>query len=78
LARPDLLSRIAVSLGCVLFCAGGSRAQEGLKAIDNPGGGKILYGQVAGQSTAAGAMGAVLRSIHAECGAAPGPAGFFA
>jgi hypothetical protein len=35
-----------------------------MKAIDNPGGGKIVYGQVQGQTSEAGAMAAVLRAVH--------------
>ena len=40
------------------------QGQSALKIIDNPGGGKIVYGAVDGQTTEAGAMGAVLRSLH--------------
>jgi hypothetical protein len=46
-------------------------AQDGLKTIDPPQGGKITYGQVAGQTTEAGAMGAVLRSLHNQLGDRP-------
>ena len=46
-------------------------AQSGLKTIDNAKGGKIIYGQVAGQTTEAGAMGAVLRSLHSQYGDKP-------
>ena len=67
------LGKLALWLGCIFFCGWPAPAQEGLKAIENPGGGRILYGRVAGQTTAAGAMGKVLRSIHGEYGAAPQP-----
>jgi hypothetical protein len=46
-------------------------AQGGLKTINPPQGGKIVYGQVDGQSTEAGAMGAVLRSLHNSLGEKP-------
>jgi len=45
-------------------------AQE-LKSIDPPAGGKIMYGQVAGQSTEAGAMGYILRNLHQNLGEKP-------
>ena len=72
-----MLGNLALWLGCIFFCGRPAPAQEGLKAIENPGGGRILYGRVAGQTTAAGAMGEVLRSIHGEYGAAPQPGGPF-
>ena len=58
---------------CALALCGTIPAQAGtdLTVIDNPGGGMIVYGQVAGQKTEAGAMGAVLRSVHQQCGDRP-------
>ena len=46
-------------------------AQGALQTIDNPKGGRIVYGQVDGQSTEAGAMGSVLRSLHNQYGDKP-------
>jgi hypothetical protein len=46
-------------------------AKGGLKTIDNSQGGKIVYGRVDGQATEAGAMGAMLRSIHNQYGDRP-------
>jgi hypothetical protein len=46
-------------------------AQTGLKTIENPKGGHIVYGPVDGQSTEAGAMGAVLKSLHNQYGDKP-------
>jgi hypothetical protein len=46
-------------------------AQSALKTIDNPQGGRIVYGPVDGQTTEAGAMGAVLRSLHNQYGDKP-------
>jgi hypothetical protein len=41
-------------------------AQGGLKTINPPQGGKIMYGQVEGQTTEAGAMAYILRHLHTE------------
>lgn len=46
-------------------------AQSALKTIDNPKGGRIVYGPVDGQTTEAGAMGAILRSLHHQYGDKP-------
>jgi hypothetical protein len=54
----------------VLFCAMKAPAQS-LQTIDPPQGGKIVYGQVAGETTEAGAMGAVLKSLHTSLGDKP-------
>jgi hypothetical protein len=42
-----------------------------MQTINAPQGGKIVYGQVEGQSTEAGAMGAVLHSLHTQLGERP-------
>jgi hypothetical protein len=65
-AKPALAS-LAVSL---LLATAAVQAQA-LKTIVNPQGGKIVYGPVEGQSTEAGAMGAVLRSLHNQFGDRP-------
>ena len=44
---------------------------QGLQTINPPQGGKIVYGQVTGQTTEAGAMGAVLSSLHKSLGDRP-------
>jgi hypothetical protein len=41
-------------------------AQTALKTIENPGGGRIVYGRVDGQTTEGGAMSAVLRSMQQQ------------
>jgi hypothetical protein len=61
MAASILAAAAATSLG----------AHSALKIIDNPGGGKIVYGGVDGQTTEAGAMGAVLRSLHNQYGDRP-------
>lgn len=48
-----------------------AQAQTALKTIDNPEGGKIVYGQVEGANSQAAAMGAVLRAVHNQCGDKP-------
>jgi hypothetical protein len=53
-----------------LLCAAPASAQA-LQTISPPEGGQIVYGQVAGQTTEAGAMGAVLRSVHQNVGEKP-------
>jgi hypothetical protein len=68
-ANQGFSARIIMLFGIVL-CATLVRAQE-LKTIDPPQGGKIVYGQVKGQTTEAGAMGAVLRSLHNNLGNKP-------
>jgi hypothetical protein len=61
-----------VALGALMTCSTmAAQAELALKVIDNPGGGMIVYGQVARQKTEAGAMGAVLRSVHDQCGDRP-------
>lgn len=46
-------------------------AQAGLKTLQSPQGGIIVYGQVEGARSQAGAMGSVLRSVHTQCGERP-------
>lgn len=58
-------------LSCVLLFAASTSAQTALKTIENPNGGRIVYGPVDGQSTEAGAMGAILRSLHQQYGDKP-------
>ena len=55
-------SRTVAFIG--LLCA--ISTQGAMHAINNPQGGTILYGRVDGQTTEAGAMGAMLRSIHTQ------------
>ncbi len=64
--------RLSIRLSALAFaiCAISAQPQQ-LKTINPPGGGTIVYGQVAGQDTEAGAMGAVLRSVHQNVGGKP-------
>ena len=67
--------RFSVSLISWLFlmgnCAHAADSQTPLKVIDNPEGGKIIYGLVDGATSPAGAMAEVLRSLHKNCVAQP-------
>jgi hypothetical protein len=65
--------RFSIPAGILLFlfCAIAAAAQAGLSTIDTPQGGKIVYGQVNGQTTEAGAMGAIFRSLHTSLGDRP-------
>ena len=55
----------------LLFCTLPVIAQGALKTINPPQGGTIIYGQVDGQTTESGAMGAVLKSVHQNVGEKP-------
>ena len=52
-------------------CASIALAHTSLTTINNPGGGKIMYGQVDGARDDASAMAAILRAIHTQCGDRP-------
>ena len=59
-----------VWLSLALISAVTARA-AGLKTIDNPKGGRIMYGQVDGQTTEVGAITAILRNLHSQYGDRP-------
>ena len=67
--------RISGSLVLWLFLVGigspAAVAQASLKAIDNPQGGRIVYGPMEGATTQAAAMSQVLRMVHTSCGERP-------
>jgi len=58
-------------LSVALLLSFGLARADGLKTIDNPGGGQIVYGSVAGQTTPQGAMAAGLRYAHGSFGDRP-------
>ena len=64
-------ARVALVLFSMVLYTIFAAAQGGLQTINPPQGGKIVYGQVDGQTTEAGAMGAVLRSLHSSLGEKP-------
>lgn len=55
----------------LVSCVTLAHAQGGLRTISPPGGGTIVFGRVDGQTTEAGAMGAVLSSVHHNVGEKP-------
>jgi hypothetical protein len=55
----------------LLACLCWSTKAVAITTITNPSGGKIQYGQVTGQSSLAGAMGAVLSAVHTACADRP-------
>jgi hypothetical protein len=65
------LRALVVLVMTLCLVAHTARADDPLKVIQRPGGGRIVYGTVTGQSTEAGAMGAVLRWLHANLGDRP-------
>ena len=56
-------------LGTALYAT--TTLAQGLQTINPPQGGKIVYGQVTGQTTEAGAMGAILSGLHKSLGDRP-------
>ena len=70
-ARKRCLANMAAGLLAALLVATPARADMALTTLDNPGGGKIVFGQAVGQTTEAGAMGAVLRAEHNRTGERP-------
>src|SRR5579872_2374796 len=80
--RIGLFAKLAFVWLCatamvVLAFGQGGGSQSGLKTIDNPGGGQIVYGPVSGQTTLQGAMGAMLRNVHSHFGERPQIGRFF-
>lgn len=76
----SLRNKFLTSLGFVLLFAASwmpMQAQAALTTIDYPGGGKITYGPLAGQSSLPGAMGEILRNIHSHFGDRPQIGKFF-
>lgn len=62
---------LPLALTLAPIAVSGAAAQGGLKTINPPQGGVIVYGQVDGQTTEAGAMGAILRRVHESLGDKP-------
>jgi hypothetical protein len=68
---------LAVAALCIVAFLSRARADDGLKTIDNPGGGQVLYGALPGESSLQGAMGTMLRNIHGHFGERPQIGRFF-
>lgn len=67
--RFSVWSFLCVLLGGI--CAHNACAEAPLKTIDNPQGGKIVYGLIDGAATPAIAMARVLRNVQNNCGDKP-------
>jgi hypothetical protein len=65
-----VVSGFGLGVGVLVTPVKSAGSQESLKVIDNPGGGRVLYGPV-DQPTPQAAMAAVLRTVHTTLGAAP-------
>ena len=68
-----MIRRVLVMLSIALLaaCSKPSGSQTALKTIDNPSGGKIVYGIVDGATSEASAMGMILSSLHRQYGDKP-------
>jgi hypothetical protein len=64
-----LLMMLPIAL--LVACAKPAGSQSALQTIDNPSGGKIVYGLVDGASSEAGAMAMILGSLHRQYGDRP-------
>jgi hypothetical protein len=62
---------LQLSIPALLCCAAWAGAQSSQKTINNPGGGTIVYGPVAGAKTNAAAMVQMLVSMQNNCGERP-------
>ena len=71
LAKKAALLAADTTSPAPLAPADAPHADLALKSVPSPDGGRIEYGQVEGQTTEAGAMGAVLRSLHNQFGDRP-------
>lgn len=85
--RCPFISGCARAIAALLFVSAASFAQStpqgsggpggGLKIIDNPGGGRIAYGHLSGQTSKPDAMVLVLHKVHTEFGDRPQLGKFF-
>lgn len=69
--REHLLRIAVIAAGVLALGAVTAALGQGLTTIHPQGGGMIMYGQVQGQSTEAGAMGYILKNLHQSIGAKP-------
>ena len=66
--RP--IHRVALTIGLICLSGCSAAAEHSLKIIDNPGGGRVVYGPVQ-QSTPHAAMATVLHYVHTHFGQTP-------
>src|SRR5580704_3416676 len=69
--KKRLPAGAAICLVLALSYIWDGQAQGALQTINSPQGGKIIYGEVKDQTTEAGAMGSLLRSLHSDYGERP-------
>jgi hypothetical protein len=71
--QTNFVTRFGIALMCVAALLAPARAADNpaLKTIDNPGGGQIIYGPMADQTSMKDAMVAMLRNIHSHFGERP-------
>jgi hypothetical protein len=65
---------LLLTFGCRnqgVMATSNNASSGGLTTIDDPQGGKIVYGVVNGVTSQAAAMGSVLHSVHQQCGEKP-------
>ena len=70
LAGPTLF--LAITAGVA-----SAQISDALKIVDNPGGGQVVYGPLADQSTTSGAMVFMLKQVHGHFGERPEIGKFF-
>jgi hypothetical protein len=68
-----MVRRLSMLLSITLAaaCTEPASSQTALKTVENPSGGKIVYGVVDGARSEAGAMGMILSSLHRQYGDRP-------
>jgi hypothetical protein len=64
------IHRVALAIGLMWLTSCSAAADDSLKVIDNPGGGRVAYGPVQ-QSTPQAAMASVLHYVHTHLGQSP-------
>ena len=70
--QTQIILKSFIAVLCVVaFLTPISAADNGLKTFDNPGGGQIIYGPLADQSSLKDTMVATLRNIHGRFGGRP-------
>jgi hypothetical protein len=71
--NPSFNHRLVALFGAILFVAAATAApvDNALRTIQNPGGGRVVYGQLSGPLTPQAAMGEMLHRVGAYCGDRP-------
>ncbi len=69
--------KASVALLALLLTTAALRAEDSFKLIHQPGGGQIVYGQIASETTLKGGMVSTLRRLHEQFGDRPQVTRFF-